>query len=121
MVAMIAGIALMGTAAMGLIGLVTSKGCFGRSLLRVYTVIMFLVMVVFFAVGGAIIFATKTMVRGPRAGNAGGGQAGRRGRRRRCLRCLRKGGPCTSFADALPSPVIPARPRVSGAARGHHQ
>ena len=60
-----AGASLMTVAAVGLVGLCCSKGSFGRVLLRLYAVVMFVLMVAFFAAGGAIIYAAKELVRRP--------------------------------------------------------
>jgi len=58
-VALIAGLALMGVAVLGFLGLAGSKGCLGRIALRLYVTILFVLMIVFFAAGGAIVYATK--------------------------------------------------------------
>ncbi len=46
-------------AALGIVGMWTSKVTFGRVLLRLYSVIIFLTMIVFFTVGGVLVYANK--------------------------------------------------------------
>lgn len=66
-----AGLALMGVAVLGFLGLAGSKGCLGRIALRLYVTILFVLMIVFFAAGGAIVYATKFLVRNPLPAGAG--------------------------------------------------
>ena len=58
------GISLMGLAGVGFLGLCFSKGSTGRVLLRLYSLVLIILMIAFFAAGGAIIYAAQYLVRG---------------------------------------------------------